>query len=371
MNIKKAGVFVAWLALLVQGPGVGASGQVKWKGTTAKEGDVTVARNPREPVYKTPVLELKEDLSLGGANAQGDYAFEDIRTLVVDDAGNIFVLDSKAANVKVFDASGKYVKTIGRKGQGPGEFNAPMTLSINRLAGELVVHQAGERISYFKLDGTFLRQQVLRGLMTVRARVDSKGRVVVTEVFFNANERRYDTKKLGPDGTPIALLASSPAPDPARFNPFLAISYWQLDREDNVIYGYPASYEILFFGAESNKVFRKITRDYDPVEITDEEKKEELKDIPQGITVEFSKSHSAFTRFFVDDQGPLLVQTWEKAGGGKLVHDVFDREGRFIGRIPLKPSGIGIKKGKYYALEVDEDGYQAVKRYAVKWLIER
>jgi hypothetical protein len=32
---------------------------------------------------------------------------------------------------------------------------------------------------------------------------------------------------------------------------------------------------------------------------------------------------------------------------------------------------MGIKKGKYYAVEVDEDGYQAVKRYAVKWLVER
>ena len=371
MKIKEAGVFIAWLALLAQSPAVATSAQVKWRGTTAKEGDVTVVRNPKEPVYKTPVVELKEDLSLGGANAQGDYAFEDIRTLVVDDAGNIFVLDSKAANVKVFDASGKYIRTIGRKGQGPGEFNAPMTLSINAPAGELVVHQAGERISYFKLDGTFLRQQVTRGLMTVRARVDSKGRVVVTEVFFNANERRYDTKKLGPDGTPIALLASSPAPDPARFNPFLAISYWQLDGEDNVVYGYPASYELQFFGAESNKVFRKITRDYDPVEITEEEKREESKDVRQGITFEFSKYHSAFTRFFLSDEGPLIVQTWEKAGGGKFVHDVFDREGRFIGRILLKPNGMGIKKGKYYAVEVDEDGYQAVKRYSVKWLVER
>lgn len=370
MKIKKAGILIAWLALIAQGPAVEASAQVKWKGTMAKEGGVTVVRNPREPVYKTPVLELREDLSLGGANAQGDYAFEDIRTLVVDDAGNIFVLDSKAANVKVFDASGKYVRTIGRKGQGPGEFNAPMTLSINPLAGELVVHHDSQRMSYFKLDGTFLRQLSTKGL-SIRARVDSRGRIVVMEIVFDANNRRYDTKKLGPDGNPIALLASSPGPDPARYNPFLAISYWQIDREDNLIYGYPASYEILFFGAESNKVFRKITRDYDPVDITGEEKKEELKDIPPGITVEFSKSHSAFTRFFVDDQGPLLVQTWEKAGGGKLVHDVFDREGRFIGRIPLKPNGMGIKKGKYYAVEVDEDGYQAVKRYAVKWLVER
>ena len=55
---------------------------------------------------------------------------------------------------------------------------------------------------------------------------------------------------------------------------------------------------------------------------------------------------------------------------GKFIHDIFDADGRFIGRVPLKPFGIEILKGKYYALEEDEDGYQAVKRYAVTWTVK-
>jgi hypothetical protein len=35
-----------------------APAQVTWKGTVVKEGDVTVVRNPKEPLYKTPVIEL-------------------------------------------------------------------------------------------------------------------------------------------------------------------------------------------------------------------------------------------------------------------------------------------------------------------------
>jgi hypothetical protein len=38
--------------------------------------------------------------------------------------------------------------------------------------------------------------------------------------------------------------------------------------------------------------------------------------------------------------------------------------------MPLKPSGITILNGKYYALEEDEDGYQYVKRDAVNWKIK-
>ncbi len=114
---------------------VTASAQAKWKGTIVKEGDVTVVKNPKEPLYKTPVLELKDDLSIGGPDAQGDSALDQVRTFVVDDAGTIYVLDQQASHIKVFDASGKYLRTIGRKGQGPGELEYPMTLSLNRTNG--------------------------------------------------------------------------------------------------------------------------------------------------------------------------------------------------------------------------------------------
>jgi hypothetical protein len=41
-----------------------------------------------------------------------------------------------------------------------------------------------------------------------------------------------------------------------------------------------------------------------------------------------------------------------------------------IGRIPLMGTPLVMKKGKLYSLEEDEDGFQIVKRYALKWLIK-
>ncbi|MBP1659953.1 MAG: hypothetical protein H6P95_1145, partial [Candidatus Aminicenantes bacterium] len=52
------------------------------------------------------------------------------------------------------------------------------------------------------------------------------------------------------------------------------------------------------------------------------------------------------------------------------IHDVFDAEGRFIGRVPLKGIGFEILNGKYYALEEDGEGYQYAKRYAVTWNVK-
>ena len=374
MKINRGSVFVISLALLsFLAAAAVLSAQDKWKGTVVKEGEVTVVRNPKEPLYKMPILELKEDLSLGGPEAQGDYAFGQIRTFIVDDAGSIYVLDQQASHVKVFDKAGKYVRTIGRQGQGPGELEMPMTLSFNRTAGELAVHQSSRRISYFKADGTFLRHLSLKEMWALRGRVDSRGNIYITEGIVDQTDPRYELKKLGPDASVIAVLAKSPAPNASvKFDPFMAISYFQIDRADNLVYGYPLTYEIHFFGPSDQKVFKKIAREYDPVAVTAEERAEREKDVPPGMTMnfDFSKNHSAYYRFFLSDLGHIIVQTWEKTKDGMFVHDVFDAEGRFIGRIPLKPSGVEILKGKYYALEEDEDGYQIVKRYAVTWIVK-
>jgi hypothetical protein len=374
MKINRGYTLIIGLALLASQTAAAASAQDKWKGTVVKEGEVTVVRNPKEPLYETPVIELKEDLSLGGPEAQGDYAFGQIRTFIVDDAGSIYVLDQQSSHVKVFDASGKYVRTIGRKGQGPGELENPMTLSFNRTKGELAVQQQARRMSYFKTDGTFLRHLSLKDMLALRGRVDSRGNIYITELIMDENDSRYATKKLAPDASVLAVIGQTPAPAGrgSKIRAFLPISYFQVDRADNLVYGYPETYEMQFFGPTDHKVFKNITREYDPVAVTAEERGEQEKDVFPGMKPDFDfpKNHSAYYRFFLSDLGHVFVQTWEKTKDGKSVHDIFDAEGRFIGRVPLKPSGVEILKGKYYALEEDEDGYQVVKRYAVTWTVK-
>ena len=38
--------------------------------------------------------------------------------------------------------------------------------------------------------------------------------------------------------------------------------------------------------------------------------------------------------------------------------------------MPLRPSGVTILNGKYYAIEEDADGFQYLKRYAVTWNVK-
>src|SRR6185436_3465120 len=54
------------------------------------------------------------------------------------------VLDRLNARVVVFDSVGDHIRTMGRKGGGPGEFVAPQQMAVTR-EGEVVVSDAGRR----------------------------------------------------------------------------------------------------------------------------------------------------------------------------------------------------------------------------------
>ncbi len=371
--IAKAGRILMNVCLILALAALAAAcAREKWRGKIVKEGDVTVVKNPKTPLFESPVLDLAEDLSIGGPKAEGEHVFGRILTFVVDEEGSIYVLDQKDSHIKAFDGSGRYLRTIGRKGQGPGELFMPMTLSLNRTTGDLAVLQLSRRISYFKTDGTFLRQQPLKDVMALRGQVDSRGNIYVIDLVHGERDSSYVVKKLSPDASMISVVAQAPAPGTDRLNPFMAIPSFQIDQNDDLVYGCPETYEVRFLAASDGKVFKKIQREYDPVPVTEAEKKERLAAAPpgSGIAYDFSKFHSAYEGFFMSDLGHLFVRTWEKTDDGKVVNDIFDPDGRFLGRIPLESYGIAILKDKYYALEQDEDGYQYVKRYAVTWKVK-
>jgi hypothetical protein len=100
----------------------------------------------------TPVETLGADLE------EGRPTFGRPLTVAVDDAGNRYVLDRHAQAVWVLGPDGELLRTVGRGGEGPGEFQAPSDLALlpgHRLA---VLDPGAFRISFFQTDGAFLGQ---------------------------------------------------------------------------------------------------------------------------------------------------------------------------------------------------------------------
>lgn len=83
------------------------------------------------------------------------YAFGYVRSLAVGPSGNVFSLHLNGSSVRVWSPDGKPAGTIGRKGDGPGEFQTPLALGF--FGDTLwVMDVRAYRASYFTADGTFL-----------------------------------------------------------------------------------------------------------------------------------------------------------------------------------------------------------------------
>lgn len=93
-------------------------------------------------VNLTPIVEI------GELNGRPATTFGEIESVAVDSDGRIYVLDQMAREIRVFDAEGRHVQTVGRKGGGPGEYLEPRGLTLMR--GQLLVLDARQmRVSSY------------------------------------------------------------------------------------------------------------------------------------------------------------------------------------------------------------------------------
>lgn len=349
-----------------------------WQGTVTQEDGVTVVRNSKAPLHEGSILALAEDWTAGKAGPEGSL-LSSPESLAVDEAGVVYVLDFRPPYVKVFEADGRFRRAFGRQGQGPGEFQFVERFSLPAGSGRLAVLDiGGKRLNWFDLEGNFLESSLLPMPSLARGGVDSRGRLFWTE---GDRQTGRITLVLFDPGTETSVrLHEWPTPD-FQPNPFRPRTCCEPDGRGGLIFGDAAAYELLVFDADGT-LARRIRREHEPVPVSREDIDEfERRPTPQGISHAnnvYSKTHGAFRSFFTDDLGHIFVQTWERTPDrGMDIHDVFDAEGRFIGRTPLPPHKDLInptlrvlRNGKLYAILPDDEGYEVVKRYSVTWLIE-
>jgi hypothetical protein len=362
---------------------VGCQDKVEWTGTVEEEDGVMVVRNPKEPIYGPEVFSLEEDLIIMNEAGEEEYMFQDIQNLAVDDEENIYVSDMKAAHIQVFDKNGDYVRTIGRRGQGPGELQAP--IDIKALPqGVLVVNDAGQlRLNFFSLNGEHLRNLLTHKYTALRRPVlDSQGNIIAGYATVE-DEIKYELTKFDSDLNPLFTLTTYP--EQLSGAKSTTVHYfewyrttnlvWNVNEQDQIIWGHMSKYE-LFVHNPDGRLIKKIVREYDGIEITNQEKEKLIKvifgdnPVPSNMDLQFPERYPPFIRFSCDEEGKIYVQTYDKTEDGEAdYYDVFDSEGKYIARFSLKYWAIVWKKQKLYTIEEDEDGFQVVKRYHVTWNI--
>ena len=74
---------------------------------------------------------------------------QSVASLVVLGDGKCLVLDPTTASIGVFDQKGRYVKRVGRKGAGPGEFAEPVAMAAARDGRLFVWDPGNKRLTIF------------------------------------------------------------------------------------------------------------------------------------------------------------------------------------------------------------------------------
>jgi len=97
-----------------------------------------------------------------GIAGSGPDEFNAPSAVAVAPNGDIFVADGHGGNTNArivkFDKNGKFIKTWGMKGSGPGDMDGPHTLAMDSQGRLFLGDRGNNRIQIFDQDGKFLAQ---------------------------------------------------------------------------------------------------------------------------------------------------------------------------------------------------------------------
>jgi sugar lactone lactonase YvrE len=133
-----------------------------------KDGNVWVTDSQGNEGKGQQVFKFSADgkvlMTLGKAGVAGDGpdTFNRPSAVAIAPNGDIFVGDGHGgdsnARIVKFSKNGKFIKTWGKKGPAPGEFNAPHSLAFDSKGRLFVADRENHRIQIFNQDGEYLDQ---------------------------------------------------------------------------------------------------------------------------------------------------------------------------------------------------------------------
>lgn len=348
----------------------------KWKGSIEEVDGVAVVKNPKKPIYSNEIVFFNEELSIGMSEGPEEYILNYILSFAADDEGNIFILNMKPFRVKVYDKEGKYIRSIGREGQGPGEFQFPGNIQFTEQKELMVCDLRRGVILFFSVEGQFLREiksQIL--ILAGYTLIDSQGNIYLNKSPLR-REPLYKFLKIFPPYENSEVVTSLPASTKLTVPPRRI--RFSLLPGDRLVWGIQSEYEFHICDSKGTTI-KRILKKHAAVRVSDNYKEKYFERLPPSISKKsqnFSQHFPAFDQFFTDDDGRLFVKTYVKLKGtDKYIIDVFDPEGRYLCQTALKVGDeisldqdkFVIKDNMLYSVETDEEGFPVLKRYRIIW----
>ena len=326
----------------------------------------------KEEKSRSPHFKFIEDLRIKSSDKDQNYSFF-AQGIEADSEKNIYVMDSTDFRVLKFDMEGKFLQTIGRRGQGPGEFEAPSSMIIDnqdnlyiqdvvRMAlvvfnrrGEFVQNIQGTGILYYKskyMIGPDL--QIICGYQPLSS--IEEGDLYKISKFdrdlnhsFDIYERKgvIFTYRIRTGGGILSV-------DAPRYTPGVV---WTMNPEGRFYVGYNDSYKIKIL-SYTGELIKEISRKHKPERIPENEKRQimeglekRFKNIPRQIRI--PKEKPAFRRFYVVESCLFVLK---KRIDTDYYFDVFDKDGTYMEEAILDFLPLVNKNGCVYTVRFMFEG---------------
>ncbi len=358
-------------ALLLGGLLLASPATANWQGRFATEAGQTRVLNPETPAAGEVEAALRQLWRIGGGDEE--LLLGVVAEVLQDDAGRVYLLDSQLSEVHVLDAGGHWLRSLGRAGEGPGEFRNGSAL-FWAPGDQLGVIQAWPgKIVLLRKDGspgdTFALPFRQDGGMQIASRgAGYADRIILSGSSWTGSAQQQQQisylKAVDRGGRELATFHE--AAQDVRFGG------WEFQEEQFVDFqrrwaAAPdgrvaaaldfAAYRIHIWNADGG-LERIIERpEFAAVRRSGEEKArlqtmfERFTRWNPRSTFKVSDVHQTVARLFFRDDGSLWVQSgrdqWRAPAGRFTSFDVFDREGRFTRRVHLRGDGNAVEDGLF------------------------
>lgn len=134
--------------------GCGGDAEETSGATIRDSAGIRIVENPAEPPARWS-LGPEPLLDVGVVEGDEAYQLSDVTGAVWSARGELVVANRGTNEVRFYDADGRHVRSVGREGEGPGEFLA--LGSLERRGDSLIVHDGrGWRFTIYSNDGELL-----------------------------------------------------------------------------------------------------------------------------------------------------------------------------------------------------------------------
>ena len=171
-----AGAIVAWIIACAPGDSGDARSSANRVHTRDSAGIAIVEHAGLDGVDSVAwTVEAVPSVVIGQAEGEEPYLFTQIGGALRQRDGTIVVADQRTFQIRFFDSTGKFLRQVGGRGQGPGEFNGEYSfhpLLYNGNGDSLIVRDSYTRVHLLDADGQFIRRHRITARDSVPNAVD-------------------------------------------------------------------------------------------------------------------------------------------------------------------------------------------------------